>query len=122
MSHSRNSTGEIFFPAKKCHQVPGTVEGVGSTCILWEFYEALHFEALLSLTPKNCFLIKLTAVQPDEHIPKLTLILGVLYHKKYCRTLLLRGGIVNRTYGTDEKLYIHLSSLTICGPICYGPP
>ena len=45
----------------------------------------------------------------------------------YCSTValaayLLRGTIVNRTYGTHKKLYIHLLLLTICGPIYYGPP
>ena len=38
-------------------------------------------------------------------------------------TVLLRGTIVNRTYGTHKKkLYIYLFMLTIFGPICYGPP
>ena len=36
--------------------------------------------------------------------------------------LLLRGIIVNRIYGTHKNLYIHLFSLTIFGPIYYGPP
>ena len=36
--------------------------------------------------------------------------------------LLLRGTIVNRTYGTHKNLYIHLFSPTIFGPIYYGPP
>ena len=36
---------------------------------------------------------------------------------------LLRGTIVNRTYGIDENLYIHLFLLTIFGPIYYdGQP
>jgi len=36
---------------------------------------------------------------------------------------LLRGAIVNRTYGTDKDLlYIYLFLLTIFGPIYYGPP
>ena len=33
---------------------------------------------------------------------------------------LLRGTIVNRTYGTHRNLYIYLFSLTIFGPIYYG--
>ena len=35
---------------------------------------------------------------------------------------LLRGIMVNRTYGTHKNLYISLFSLTIFGPIYYGPP
>ena len=36
--------------------------------------------------------------------------------------LLLRGTIVNRTYGIDKNLYIHPFLLTIFGVIYYGPP
>ena len=39
--------------------------------------------------------------------------------------MLLRGGIVNRTYVTRKKnyqVYIYLLSPTILGPIYYGPP
>ena len=39
----------------------------------------------------------------------------------YC-VLLLRGTIVNRTYGTHKNLYIYLFSLTIFGPVYYDPP
>ena len=35
---------------------------------------------------------------------------------------LLRGTLVNRTYGEDKNLYIHLFLLTIFGPIYYRPP
>ena len=35
---------------------------------------------------------------------------------------LLRGTIVNRTYGTHKNLHVHLFLLTIFGPIYYGPP
>ena len=35
---------------------------------------------------------------------------------------LLRGGILNRTYGTHKTLYIYLYLLTLFGPIYYGPP
>ena len=35
---------------------------------------------------------------------------------------LLRGTIVNRTYGLHKNLYIDLFLLTIFGPIYYGPP
>ena len=34
---------------------------------------------------------------------------------------LLRGGIVNRTYGTDKNLYVYLFLQTIFGPIYYAP-
>ena len=37
-------------------------------------------------------------------------------------SILLRGTILNRTYGTDKKLYISLFLPTIFGPIYYGPP
>ena len=33
-----------------------------------------------------------------------------------------RGTIVNRIYGTHEKLHIPLSLLTIFGPVYYAPP
>ena len=36
--------------------------------------------------------------------------------------LLLRGTIVNRTYGTHQNLYIYLFLPSIFGPINYGPP
>ena len=35
--------------------------------------------------------------------------------------MLLRGTIVNRTYGTHKKLYIFLFLLTKFGPIYHGP-
>ena len=35
---------------------------------------------------------------------------------------LLRGAILNRTYGTHKTLYISLFLLTIFGPIYYAPP
>ena len=35
---------------------------------------------------------------------------------------LLRGTIVNRTYGTHKNQYISPFSPTIYGPIYYGPP
>ena len=33
----------------------------------------------------------------------------------------MRGGIVNRTYGTDKNLYVYLFLQTIFGPIYYAP-
>ena len=36
--------------------------------------------------------------------------------------LLLRGTIVNRTYGTNKNLYVYSFSRTIFGPVYYGPP
>ena len=36
--------------------------------------------------------------------------------------VLLRGGILNRTYDTHKKLDISVFLLTIFGPIYYGPP
>ena len=36
--------------------------------------------------------------------------------------VLFRGTILNRTYGTDNNLYISIFLLTIFGPIYYGPP
>ena len=36
--------------------------------------------------------------------------------------VLLRGAIVNRTYGIYKNLYISPFLLTIFGPINYGPP
>ena len=36
--------------------------------------------------------------------------------------LLVRGTIINRTYGTYTNLYISLFLLNIFGPIYYGPP
>ena len=35
---------------------------------------------------------------------------------------LLRGPLLNRTYGTHKNLYISGVCPTIFGPICYGPP
>ena len=35
---------------------------------------------------------------------------------------LLRGTIVNRTYGVNKNLYIQPFLLTIFGPINYGAP
>ena len=35
--------------------------------------------------------------------------------------IILRGTIVNRTYGTHKNLYIYPFLLTIFGPINYGP-
>ena len=40
----------------------------------------------------------------------------------YTRYDLLRGTIVNRTYGRYKNLYIYLFLLTIYGPIYCGPP
>ena len=37
-------------------------------------------------------------------------------------TVLLRGTIVSRTYGTQKNLYISLFLLAIFGPIYYDPP
>ena len=34
----------------------------------------------------------------------------------------LRGTIANGTYGIDNNLYISPFSITISGPINYGPP
>ena len=36
--------------------------------------------------------------------------------------ILLRGTILNRTYGTHKNLHISLLLLTIFGPIYCGPP
>ena len=36
--------------------------------------------------------------------------------------LVLRGTIVNRTYGLHKNLYIYLFLLKIFGPLYYGPP
>ena len=36
--------------------------------------------------------------------------------------VLLRGTLVNRTYGGPKNLYIHLFLLTMFGPIYYRPP
>ena len=36
--------------------------------------------------------------------------------------VLLRGTLVNRTYGGQKKLHIHLFLPTIFGPIYYRPP
>ena len=36
--------------------------------------------------------------------------------------VLLRGTIVNRTYGACKILYISLFLLTMFGSVCYGPP
>ena len=36
--------------------------------------------------------------------------------------ILLRGTLVNRTYGGLKNLYIHLFLLTIFGSIYYRPP
>ena len=37
-------------------------------------------------------------------------------------SLLLGGGIVNRTFGKHNKLYVSLFFLTVVGPIYFGPP
>ena len=36
--------------------------------------------------------------------------------------IIIRGTILNRTYGTHKNLYKSLFLLTIFGPIYYGPP
>ena len=36
--------------------------------------------------------------------------------------VLLRGTIVNRTYGTHKNLYIFIFLLTMFGSIYFGPP
>ena len=36
--------------------------------------------------------------------------------------LILRGAMLNRTYGTHKNPYIYLFFMTIFGPIYYGPP
>ena len=38
------------------------------------------------------------------------------------KILVLRGTIVNRTYGTPKNPYIYPFLLTTFGPIYYGPP
>ena len=35
--------------------------------------------------------------------------------------VIFRGTIVNRTYGSDKKLYISRFLLNLCGPIYYSP-
>ena len=35
---------------------------------------------------------------------------------------LIRGTLVNRTYGGHKNLYIHIFLLTIFGPVYYRPP
>ena len=40
----------------------------------------------------------------------------------FSRLLILRGTIVNRTYGIHKYLYISPFLLTIFGPINYVPP
>ena len=47
-----------------------------------------------------------------------TLSYGTAYRST---AVLLRGSILNRTYGTDKNLYKSLYLLTIFGPIYYGP-
>ena len=37
-------------------------------------------------------------------------------------TLLIRGTIVNRTYGAHKNLHISLFFVTVFGSIYYGPP
>ena len=44
----------------------------------------------------------------------------VCFHIHIYRELLLRGAIVNRTYGIDKNPYVYLILLTIFGPIYYG--
>ena len=51
----------------------------------------------------------------------LYLVLNTAYITVYL-VLLLRGTIVNRTYGTHKNLNISLFLLTIFGPVNYGPP
>ena len=41
------------------------------------------------------------------------------------RRNILRGTVLNRTYGTHKNLpgiYIYLLFVAVCGPIYYGPP
>ena len=47
---------------------------------------------------------------------------GLQYLSKKGENTLLRGTILNRTYGEYKNLYISLILLTIFGPIYYGPP
>ena len=44
---------------------------------------------------------------------------GLVY---FVEAVVLRGTLVNRTYGGHKNLYIHLFLLTIFGPIYYRPP
>ena len=44
------------------------------------------------------------------------------YRNDGFRDKLLRGTLVNRTYGGHKNLYIHIFLLTIFGPIYYRPP
>ena len=48
--------------------------------------------------------------------------LSALAECSYHTVELLRGTIVNRTYGIHKNLYIEAFLLTIFGPINYGPP
>ena len=47
---------------------------------------------------------------------------GHTIHGVILRIHLLRGTLVNRTYGIHKNLYIFTSLPTIFGPINYGPP
>ena len=48
--------------------------------------------------------------------------LGVNFTPPALWRKLLRGGMVNRTYGTHKNLYISFFLPTVFGPINYGPP
>ena len=48
--------------------------------------------------------------------------LTAVYESAKYTAQLLRGTIINRTYGIHKNLYIHLVLLTIFGTIYYGPP
>ena len=45
-----------------------------------------------------------------------------LINAKYYSGVILRGTIVNRTYGIHKNLYVQAFLPTIFGPVNYGPP
>ena len=80
-------------------------------------YRFLIFERVFSSTPIN-----LHSHFEDNRVQIIWKQSNIRYTWMSLDRQLLRGTIVNRTYGTHKTLYISLLLLTIFGPIYYGSP
>ena len=95
-----------------------TVSGIGFAKSFSERVSLLALSLSLSLS------LPLSLLSPDRSLVACCLLPAGFCRRKshISRFSLLRGNVLNRTYGRDKNLYISLFLLTMFGPIYYGPP
>ena len=99
-------------PARSIKCVYSTLVVVGRCC----FHPRRHH------SPRNSWTMWQAVFLLYRHVPSFFGGSGFLAHMYKNILLILRGTIVNRTYGTHKNLCIYLFLLTIFGSRCYGPP